>query len=255
MPGDAQRDPGHAGEEHSRPRPSAPCCARRRASSSQSAARSSPRPTRYSRSPCRSWISRRRHAPLLVRPGPHRPRNLGRAAHRGRDRLACACGRSRRGGGEPRPGGGRAGGAPAGGLGLGHAVHGWVAIEIRKGGKVTEAYFSGYAATGQSLPARRHGADRDGRAADLVGAAGARPERPDQAAGTAQGRRMRPRRRHQGLAGRGNGRKSSRRSASDMTFGIAPWSVRDLDPARPAPHIGRCTTTSSSSISAPRSPS
>jgi hypothetical protein len=43
-------------------------------------------------------------------------------------------------------------GAPAGGLGLGHAVHGWVAIEIRKGGKVTEAFFSGYASTGQSLP-------------------------------------------------------------------------------------------------------
>jgi GLTT repeat (6 copies) len=36
--------------------------------------------------------------------------------------------------------------------GLGRAVHGWVAIEMRKGGKVTEAYFSGYAATGQSLP-------------------------------------------------------------------------------------------------------
>jgi hypothetical protein len=34
----------------------------------------------------------------------------------------------------------------------GHAVHGWVAIEIRKGGKVSEAFFSGYAATGQSLP-------------------------------------------------------------------------------------------------------
>jgi hypothetical protein len=31
-------------------------------------------------------------------------------------------------------------------------VHGWVAIEMRKGGKVTEAYFSGYAASGQSLP-------------------------------------------------------------------------------------------------------
>jgi hypothetical protein len=58
-------------------------------------------------------------------------------------------------------------GAPAGGQGLvgqglasqsigtqglGRAVHGWVAIEMRKGGKVTEAYFSGYAATGQSLP-------------------------------------------------------------------------------------------------------
>ncbi len=36
---------------------------------------------------------------------------------------------------------------------LGHAAHGWVAIEIRKGGKVTEAFFSGYAANGQSLPA------------------------------------------------------------------------------------------------------
>jgi hypothetical protein len=36
---------------------------------------------------------------------------------------------------------------------LGRAVHGWVAIEIRKGGKVAEAFFSGYAATGQSLPA------------------------------------------------------------------------------------------------------
>ena len=35
---------------------------------------------------------------------------------------------------------------------IGRAVHGWVAIELRKGGKVTEAYFSGYAATGQSLP-------------------------------------------------------------------------------------------------------
>jgi hypothetical protein len=33
-----------------------------------------------------------------------------------------------------------------------HPVHGWVAIEIRKGGKVAEAFFSGYAATGQSLP-------------------------------------------------------------------------------------------------------
>jgi hypothetical protein len=53
-------------------------------------------------------------------------------------------------------------GAPAGGQGpvglglvsqgLGRAGHGWVAIEMRKGGKVTEAYFSGYAATGQSLP-------------------------------------------------------------------------------------------------------
>jgi hypothetical protein len=36
--------------------------------------------------------------------------------------------------------------------GLGRAVHGWVAIEMRKGGKVTEAYFSGYAATGLALP-------------------------------------------------------------------------------------------------------
>jgi hypothetical protein len=58
-------------------------------------------------------------------------------------------------------------GAPAGGQGLvsqglvtqgtvtqglGRAVHGWVAIEMRKGGKVTEAYFSVYAATGQALP-------------------------------------------------------------------------------------------------------
>lgn len=42
---------------------------------------------------------------------------------------------------------------PAAGQGLGHAVHGWIAIEIRKGAKVTEAYFSGYPATGQSLPA------------------------------------------------------------------------------------------------------
>jgi hypothetical protein len=48
--------------------------------------------------------------------------------------------------------------APGSGLGnglgnaLGRVVHGWVAIEIRKGGKVTEAFFSGYAANGQSLP-------------------------------------------------------------------------------------------------------
>jgi len=40
----------------------------------------------------------------------------------------------------------------AAGQGLGRPVHGWVAIEMRKGTKVTEAYFSGYAATGQSLP-------------------------------------------------------------------------------------------------------
>jgi hypothetical protein len=31
-------------------------------------------------------------------------------------------------------------------------VHGWVAIEVRKPGKVTEAFFSGYPANGQSLP-------------------------------------------------------------------------------------------------------
>jgi hypothetical protein len=36
---------------------------------------------------------------------------------------------------------------------LRHAAHGWVAIEIRKAGKVTEAFFSGYAADGQALPA------------------------------------------------------------------------------------------------------
>jgi hypothetical protein len=40
--------------------------------------------------------------------------------------------------------------APAGVVG--HAAHGWVAIEIRKGGKVAEAFFSGYAADGQALP-------------------------------------------------------------------------------------------------------
>jgi hypothetical protein len=31
-------------------------------------------------------------------------------------------------------------------------VRGWVAIEVRKPGKVTEAFFSGYPADGQSLP-------------------------------------------------------------------------------------------------------
>jgi hypothetical protein len=31
-------------------------------------------------------------------------------------------------------------------------VHGWVAIEVRRPGKVTEAFFSGYPADGQSLP-------------------------------------------------------------------------------------------------------
>jgi hypothetical protein len=36
--------------------------------------------------------------------------------------------------------------------GLGRIVHGWVAIELRKGDKVTEAFFSGYAANGQALP-------------------------------------------------------------------------------------------------------
>jgi hypothetical protein len=33
-----------------------------------------------------------------------------------------------------------------------HPVRGWVAIEVRKPGKVTEAFFSGYPADGQSLP-------------------------------------------------------------------------------------------------------
>jgi hypothetical protein len=37
---------------------------------------------------------------------------------------------------------------------LHRAVHGWVALEIRKAGKVTEAFFSGYTADGQSLPGR-----------------------------------------------------------------------------------------------------
>jgi hypothetical protein len=31
-------------------------------------------------------------------------------------------------------------------------VRGWVAIEVRRPGKVTEAFFSGYPADGQSLP-------------------------------------------------------------------------------------------------------
>jgi hypothetical protein len=31
-------------------------------------------------------------------------------------------------------------------------VHGWVAIEVRRGGKPAEAFFSGYPADGQSLP-------------------------------------------------------------------------------------------------------
>ena len=53
---------------------------------------------------------------------------------------------------------------------------------------------------------RRHGADRNGRAADLVAAAGARPERSDPVAGAAQGRRMRSRRRHQSFAGAAVGR-------------------------------------------------
>jgi hypothetical protein len=43
--------------------------------------------------------------------------------------------------------------APAvAGHAVGYAVHGWVAIELRKGDKVVDAFFSGYAATGQSLP-------------------------------------------------------------------------------------------------------
>jgi hypothetical protein len=33
-----------------------------------------------------------------------------------------------------------------------HPVRGWVAIEVRKPGKVTEAFFSGYPADGQSVP-------------------------------------------------------------------------------------------------------
>jgi hypothetical protein len=42
--------------------------------------------------------------------------------------------------------------APATASVLGRAVHGWVALEIRKAGKVTEAFFSGYPANGQALP-------------------------------------------------------------------------------------------------------
>ncbi len=45
------------------------------------------------------------------------------------------------------------GGAPVAVQGISRATHGWVTVELRKGGKVTEAYFSGYAATGDSLPA------------------------------------------------------------------------------------------------------
>jgi hypothetical protein len=40
---------------------------------------------------------------------------------------------------------------PATGGVLHRAVHGWVALEIRKAGKVTEAFFSGYPADGQAL--------------------------------------------------------------------------------------------------------
>jgi len=45
------------------------------------------------------------------------------------------------------------GGAPVAAQGISRAAHGWVTVELRKGAKVTEAYFSGYAATGDSLPA------------------------------------------------------------------------------------------------------
>jgi hypothetical protein len=44
-------------------------------------------------------------------------------------------------------------GAPVAVQGTSRTVHGWVTVELRKGAKVTEAYFSGYAATGDSLPA------------------------------------------------------------------------------------------------------
>ena len=46
--------------------------------------------------------------------------------------------------------------APAGAPrppGVSHAARGWVAIEVRRPGKVTETFFSGYPADGQSLPA------------------------------------------------------------------------------------------------------
>jgi hypothetical protein len=46
-----------------------------------------------------------------------------------------------------------AGGAAVAVQGISRAAHGWVTVELRKGTKVTEAYFSGYAATGDSLPA------------------------------------------------------------------------------------------------------
>ncbi len=44
-------------------------------------------------------------------------------------------------------------GAPPRPNAVSHAAHGWVAIEVRKPGKGTEAFFSGYPADGQSLPA------------------------------------------------------------------------------------------------------
>jgi len=54
-----------------------------------SAVKWSPNPTPYSRSPCKNWIGRRRHAPRLVRPGPYLPRGLRphRAARPRRARL------------------------------------------------------------------------------------------------------------------------------------------------------------------------
>jgi hypothetical protein len=51
------------------------------------------------------------------------------------------------------PGAAAPAGAPVAVQGTSRAVHGWVTVELRKGAKVTEAYFSGYAATGDSLPA------------------------------------------------------------------------------------------------------
>ena len=80
----------------------------------------------------------------------------GGAAPRRNGRLGCAAEPAAAGGtGSEFQPGGRGRRPPLHRLGggvLGRAVHGWVAIELRKGGKVTESFFSGYAANGQSLP-------------------------------------------------------------------------------------------------------
>jgi len=153
-------------------------------SSRRSAPRSSRRPARYSMSPFTNWKSRRRR-PDRVRAVLHRLRKTFAAPRPAAiGSLGCAASL-------PLTAAPAASSSPAvaaapvaapavGGV-LGRRRARLGRDRTAQGRQAGRVLFLGYAANGQSLPPAGTVADRDGVAADLVGAAGARPERSDQA--------------------------------------------------------------------------